>query len=243
MTERTSTIRQLDASISKDESPTHRTQQKSTSLFVWRILCPYDISVDLYTIMTIELSTTNQAKAAPKKKQSSSKHAAVATPTKTTITGVQKILNYAFSIETLTGNKNVPRKQIASLSGVKSNTFPVTISGMKKKGLIEYDKESIWLTDKGRSNANPVDTPVDNSSTQADIKKKYKIGGKAALLFDACTDGRVHDRAALAASVGCTNKATLAVMLCNMKKTGIIDYDRTTVQLTDLCFPFGRPTE
>jgi hypothetical protein len=41
--------------------------------------------------------------------------------------------------------------------------------------------------------------------------------------------------------IGCTNKSTLAVLLSTMKKHRIITYDRTTIQLHDDAFPFGRP--
>ena len=129
------------------------------------------------------------------------------------------------------------------MAGVKSNTFPVLLSGLKKKDLIEYpDKDTIRLTPKGKAQTDLADAPADNQSVLADLKKQFLGGGKAALMFDILVDGRIHDRITLANTVGMTNKATLAVALSNMKKNGIIEYDRTTVQLTDKCFPFGRPT-
>ena len=61
---------------------------------------------------------------------------------------------------------------------------------MKKKGLIDYDKDFIRLTDEGRSKATPMDKPVDNETTQKEIREKYKIGGKASVLYDILLDGR-----------------------------------------------------
>lgn len=157
--------------------------------------------------------------------------------------GPQKILDFLLMQETQNTDPNVLRKAALAASGVKSNTFVVTLSGMKKKGLIDYDKDTIRLTEDGRAKANPSAAPVDNATTQIEIRDKYKVGGKAAQLFDILLDGRVHDRTEVQRSIGCENKATFSVMICNLKKHGIIGYDKTTIQMADICFPFGRPSE
>mmetsp|Transcript_20466 Transcript_20466/g.44326 ORF Transcript_20466/g.44326 Transcript_20466/m.44326 type:complete len:187 (-) Transcript_20466:41-601(-) len=158
--------------------------------------------------------------------------------------GPQKILDFALFFETELGNPRVPRKRMAAVSGVKPNTFPVTISNMKKKGLIVYDKEAIWLTQQGRSKAQVgtmTEASMDNGQTQQELKQKFKIGGKAAVLFDILKDGRDHDRQATIGQLDFASKASAAVMLSNLKKTGVIEYDKTTIKMTDMCFPFGRP--
>ena len=121
------------------------------------------------------------------------------------------------------------------------------ISTMKKQGFIDYDKDFIRLTELGRSKAkvDPLAMPVmgaDNEATMAGIKERFKLGGMKGRLFDLLGDGRVHDRATVTNEIGCDNKCTLAVLLSNMKKREIIAYDHTTIQLSDLCFPYGRPT-
>jgi len=68
----------------------------------------------------------------------------------------KKILDFALFLETNSGNPDSARKRIATVSGVKSNAFPVTLFGMKKKGWIEYDKDSIRLTEERRARANPI---------------------------------------------------------------------------------------
>jgi len=162
--------------------------------------------------------------------------------------GAQKVLDWALFYEARqNGDPNVARKVILSVSGVKPSTFTVLLSTMKTKGLIEYDKEFIRLTEAGRSRADASgaengNTAMDNDSAQADIKEKHKLGnGKPGLLFDALVDGRVYNRVAIMAQIGCDNKGTFAVMISNLKKKGIITYDKTTIQLADMCFPFGRP--
>ena len=157
--------------------------------------------------------------------------------------GPQRILDVILSIEMQGKGQDVSRKTVCSLSGVKPSTFAVTISGMKKNGLIEYNKDTIRLTKKGRSMASydENESPMDNTQMLDELKRKHKLGGKAGQLFDLLKDGHIHDRSTLPQDIGCDNKNTLAVMLSNVKKTGIITYDRHTIQLSVMCFPFGRP--
>ena len=155
--------------------------------------------------------------------------------------GPQKILDFCLYLETYSGNPNVPRGQVLAASGVKANTFTVTLSGMKKKGLIEYDAESIRLCDAGRVKAQTVDVAPDNTYAQESLKERFKIGGKLLALFEALLDGRVHDRESVVGSLGFKSKNSANVALSNLKKNGIIEYDRTTIKFGDICFPFGRP--
>ena len=195
--------------------------------------------------MTKAVNQTNEPKTTPKKKKKQQRTAKVSPAGAAGgVSAGRRILSCALRLEMTSGIQDAPRKQIAAMTGVKTNTFPVVLSGLKKKELIEYpDKDTIRLTAKGKAQADLADAPAaDNESVQADLKKQFLGGGKAAQMFDILVDGRVHDRLAVASTVGITNKATLAVTLSNMKKNGIIEYDRTTVQLTDKCFPFGRPT-
>ena len=61
------------------------------------------------------------------------------------------------------------------------------------------------------------------------------------MLFDMLTDGRVHDRESVVDPPGFKSKNSAAVMLCNLKKNGVIAYDKTTIHIADICFPYGRP--
>lgn len=97
---------------------------------------------------------------------------------------------------------------------------------MKKKGLIVYNKNTIQLTEEGGGRAEPVtNLPMDNGSAQEDIKTRFKIGGTAALLFEQLADGLIHDRESIVGGLGFKSKNSAAVMLCNLKKIGVIEYD------------------
>lgn len=156
----------------------------------------------------------------------------------------KRLLSCTLSMEQASGSPDASREKVGALAGVKSSTLAVVLSKLKKQGLIEYTPTTIRLTPEGKTMADPGIAPMDNAAVQQDLKEKFALKGKAACMFDAMLDGKVYDRAALAAQVGITNKATLAVMVSNMKKKGAVDTpDSKTIQLSDLCFPLGRPCE
>ena len=167
--------------------------------------------------------------------------------------GHQRILNFVLGMTNRYQGGSVPRTMVAEASGIKESSFKVTISAMKQKGLIQYDPDSIRLTEIGRSNAQgggndkdgTGDTTyteiVNNMSVQDDIKRRFRLGGQYAILYDAIRDGDVYDRESLGNVFGLENKKSVAVLLSRMKRNGILEYDRTTVRLTDMNFPMGRP--
>lgn len=182
----------------------------------------------------------DQAKRVVAKKSKSSSSSSK----KGTSSGSQRILDFVLCIESSSGSPNVPRETMTMICGIRPTTLPVTLCNMKKKGLVQYSKDTVRLTEKGRALANEHAVFfMDNGAAQADIKTKFKIGGKAALLFDQLADGLVHDRHSIVDSLGFKSKNSAAVMLSNLKKNGVIEYDKSTIKMTDACFPFGRPSE
>lgn len=51
----------------------------------------------------------------------------------------------------------------------------------------------------------------------------------------------MHDRAPAIERLGMGSKNSANVMLSNLKKDGVIAYDKTTITATDVWFPYGRP--
>ena len=83
--------------------------------------------------------------------------------------------------------------------------------------------------------------PTSNRIAQDKIKNSYLRKGKAMNLFDTIRDGHIHDRALVMEQSQISNKQTFGCILSVMKSMGIVHYpSTTTVQLTDMCFPFGR---
>ena len=157
---------------------------------------------------------------------------------------VQRILDHCKALEMQTGSPDIRRSTIAALCGCQQKTFMKTIMAMKmRQCLITYDKHFIRLTDKGRKRANGKNASVlDDASLQAHLKKRHKLHDTSALLFDLLCDGQVHNRAAASVQIGITEKGALASILSSMKRKHILDYNTSTVWLTDMCF-FGRPGE
>jgi hypothetical protein len=153
----------------------------------------------------------------------------------------KRILGCMLSLEGGIGFTEVPRREVFSLAGVAASTFPSVLSKLKKDNLIVYSSSTtIRLTAKGREMADPADAPSDNYTVQQNLKTKY-LKGQAGALFDAMMDGTVHDRTVLGNQVGCSI-ATLPSLISKMKKKGIVvTPDPTSIQLADLCFPYGRP--
>jgi hypothetical protein len=220
--------------------------------------------------------------AAAKKKKNNNNNAPPRSSSSTTTArkngiagGPQRILDFVFFMENKLNTTDIPRQQVMVASNVKPITFPVTLSGMKKRGLIEYTKDSVRLTPEGRSQANRLASTTaaatttdrqqhhggrtmmtmasttanynhinsnitSNESAQDDIIKRYKIGGKALVVYNTLRDGRVHDRQTVMTQAGIP-KNTFAVMLSGLKMKQILFVDKTALQLTDMSFPFGRP--
>ena len=83
--------------------------------------------------------------------------------------------------------------------------------------------------------------PTTNREAQDKIKQSYLRKGKAMSLFDTIRDGQIHNRADVMTKSSISNKQTFSCLLSLMKSMGIVQYpSTTTVQLTDMCFPFGR---
>jgi hypothetical protein len=224
-----------------------------------------------------------KAAAAAKKKKNNNNNAPPRSSSTTTTRkngiagGPQRILDFVFFMENKLNTTDIPRHQVMAASSVKPITFPVTLSGMKKRGLIEYTKDTVRLTPEGRSQANRLASAAtttagttdreqhhhggrtmmtmasttaqynhinsnitSNESAQDDIIKRYKIGGKALVVYNTLRDGRVHDRLTVMTQAGIP-KNTFAVMLSGLKMKQILFVDKTSLQLTDMSFPFGRP--
>jgi hypothetical protein len=87
---------------------------------------------------------------------------------------------------------------------------------------------------------NRIQQNANHEKIQEDIKKKHKLMRRQrGMSFDLLMDGKDHNRAIAAQTIRCTSMASLAVMTSNMKKIGVIEYDKDTIRLSDMCFPLG----
>ena len=163
-------------------------------------------------------------------------------------TAEQNILSALFALSEVHGDDEPDKMQVATMASVSQATFAPLLSRMvNKKGLVEYaSKDTIKLTKKGKEEAAELASPGDmittNEQHHEQIKEKLK-GKKAVQIFEYLADGKEHEKQDIMEAVKCTNPKTFAPLLSReLKKPGYIVYpSKTTVQLSDLCFPFGRP--
>ena len=139
--------------------------------------------------------------------------------------------------------EEAPKERVAVMAKISDATFPSMVSRMVKKGLIKYGEYpgTLVLTEEGMALAEPSDDiATSNEEVHEGIKKDLK--GKPRQIFEILADGKVHNKEDIMKQINCTNKATFAPLLSReLKKKGLIQYpSKGTVQLSDMCFPFGR---
>ena len=118
---------------------------------------------------------------------------------------------------------------------------------MKKKGLVECPSgDTVRLTEKGKDMSD-VDDSIPLPTTAAvheDIKRNVLRGRKMTEIFDYLADGKTRKKSDLMKVIQYTNKNSFSVLMSQMKcSTGVLEYpDQHSVRLTDMCFPYGRPS-
>ena len=142
------------------------------------------------------------------------------------------------------GEDSLPRDRLTQGTGLAAKTVVNNLTKLKKQGLIEYpDAQSLRLTTpKGVQAAGSLaQAPATNAERHERLKKNLK--GKQIALFDLLADGGARDRDDVARALGYENKRTKAFENVKGKLSGqgLLSYpDNQTMQLADLCFPFGR---
>jgi len=161
----------------------------------------------------------------------------------------QRALNAIAALMAQKGVESVPRSQVMALVGCKTkNSISILFSGLKKHHeCISYpDKETVTLTDVGRSlaDANDDSLETDNGALLEKARSDIK-GHKARQLFDILADGGKHSRQECATQLGYDDPKQMASMMSIMKKDGALCYCTTDdgepgLMAPDHLFPFGR---
>lgn len=146
------------------------------------------------------------------------------------------------------GHQQPTRDMVMKMSGNSKTPemFKKNLGIMRKKfGYVEFpDAKTVALTARGVDyGGDDVDaSSLSNESFQADIKEAF-LSAKERLIFDALLDGRVHDKWAIAKALGYDlNKISgYEKSLSKMSSLGYLKKTKTQLQLTDDCYPLGRP--
>ena len=141
-----------------------------------------------------------------------------------------------------------PKKdQVQSFSGnAKTKAgYEKNLGNLRKKGLVEFPtKGLVALTDKGLEYVGDVD-PSSLSIEEFHNNVKVMFSPKAGKIFDAIVDGKVHDKMEVAIRLGYDlNKLSgYEKDLGKMSTLGFLQRIGKQIQLTDKCFPLGRPNK
>eukprot|EP00536_Pseudo-nitzschia_multiseries_P008122 jgi/Psemu1/197219/e_gw1.200.58.1 len=122
------------------------------------------------------------------------------------------------------------------------NSFNTTISNIKKKdNWVEYDKDSIWLTEDGKDYVGPgaLSVPQTNDAMQDKIRTEMVKGQKPRQIFDAMLDGGWHSREELAETLNLPNNNSFGTYISALRK--VVTRDNKKIRLADFVFPCGRP--
>jgi len=139
------------------------------------------------------------------------------------------------------------RDMVQALSGNSKTTeaFKKNMGIIRSKfGYLEFPSSTtVALTDAGREY---VGEPDPESLTNAYFKEhmmKPLLSKKAGEILDAISDGEVHNKIIVAQDMGydMDKLSGYEKDLSKMSTLGFLDKTKDTIQLTDQCFPSGRP--
>lgn len=141
------------------------------------------------------------------------------------------------------GEEKPSRKIVMGLAVFTSKgSFNTTIANIKKKkNHVDYDRDSIWLTEEGREyiGTDALAVPQDNSGIQEKMREEMIKGIKPRQMFDVMTDGLWYSRAELAAAMNIPNNASFKTYMSSLSK--VVERDNGKIRLLDMAFPCGRP--
>lgn len=137
---------------------------------------------------------------------------------------------------------------LAGYSNPRTATFAKKFKELESEGLIVKAKKGHFsLSEKGISSLPEVKPSTSNQDVHkrllSILEKKIKTTDKLHKMWDELCDGGNHDIGSLAAKVGYNNKrsANFAGMIASIQELGLAEKSKSSVKLTDLAFPFGRP--
>jgi hypothetical protein len=177
-------------------------------------------------------SSTNTAKAAGSRNNDNIK-----------INGPQmKILKTVAKLQGL--RVETSRDIVQSMSGNSKTEqgFVKNLGILRKKGLIEPGSTVILLTDQGRQLVGVVDpSSLSNNEFLTDIKTL--VSKKAGKIIDFLIDGTARDRTDTAFALGydLSKLSGYDKDLSKLSSLGFLQRGKTMIQLTNKCFPLGRP--
>jgi len=125
-----------------------------------------------------------------------------------------------------------------------ASSFATTISSIKNKtGHIDFNGNSIWLTEIGRDfvRDRKVRLPWKNDGIQQVIRSDLIKGLRPRQIFDVMLDGQWHSRAELAKATGLPENTSFRTYISSLYKV-TERKPNGSIRLFEFAFPFGRPS-
>ena len=130
---------------------------------------------------------------------------------------------------------------LAAMANEKS--FSTTILNMRNKGLVQYDRTSIWLTDKGKEHVgeDALAVPQSNDAMQERLREEQVKGKVPRMIFDILLDGKAYYRSDLAKLLNKEDNKSFGTYVSALSK--VTERVDKRIRLKDVAFPCGRPSE
>ena len=150
---------------------------------------------------------------------------------------------HAIASRAVFGEEKCSRAMIMGLALITSaKSFSNILPDLKKRdGYVDYDANSIWLTEKGRNHVGPeaLAVPENNDAMQAIIRSNTLNSKKAREIFDELLDSKWYTRDEIAAKMNMPKNKSFQNAVGSLSK--IVDKKGGKIRLSDICFPCGRP--
>lgn len=155
-------------------------------------------------------------------------------------------------VSSLHNGMGAPKEMVAKRAGYggnpKGSAFAVAISRQSKNGYIRVDGGLLYLTESGQElagQANIDDLPVDNTA-QLDKIEQSLSAKKRELFVLLRQSSKPMMKVDLASALGYESATVPAfsVLVSRVKTDGYLEDApgcKAAVQLSNLCFPYGRP--
>lgn len=169
--------------------------------------------------------------------------------TATTVCSKEKFLAIVVQYSDLNGGKGAPKDYVAKRAGYGSATTPAFHMAVKRQsdnGYLVVDRAANLLraTPSGEELAKTVTDLPQNNEEQLRIIHE-SLAGMQQKLFEELMDGTPKSREILALKLGYKKSSDTAfvMLLSRVKKRGFLEYDKSTVELTDVCFVHRVPED
>jgi hypothetical protein len=155
------------------------------------------------------------------------------------------ILNTVASQKEILNEAGVEREKLPFLTKISGkSTIANALTKLKSQGWIVVTSTTVSITDEGMKHVDQdemaktrASIPKSNEDHWERVKEKYNIKGAKLVLMEELQDGHTHPKKDLLTKVFGKINSTSANACTELKKYGIIFYEKDAIRLDDKMFP------